>query len=339
MACCSCCYGLLAQENVVFKTLKIGETFTIQINLDFSDDILVLSRLESDFFTNVSSTRSQNTVEFSLTARKSGKTIISIDNVSQDLVNFLTYQIDIEGPRSEEAKSQKPKRSNQLLVREAYLKAQEVIESNLWELAEKELAEFKSNFSDAKRNYWLLVKNLYEQYQKNNLTAKADELIREYLEDSDQFPFLDEAKLLLAQKELAEGKWNEALTLLFDISKTSAAYKPSLLEKGKIYQQQEKNKSALNAYLDYLSSSKASGKTSSGGNGRESYSLKELPEVLMVLLEVGKIYETPPINDFQKAFQYYRELYERAQENNDFAMQERALNRITFLEKHYVNIR
>ena len=323
---CLSCLSLFVQENVIFKTLQVGEPFAIQINLDFSDDILVLSRLENEFFTNVSSSRSQDTVEFSLTARKSGKTTISIDNVSQNLANFLTYQVTIEGPPSQE-KLKTPKKSNQLLVREAYSRVKEIIDSGLWEIAIKELNGFKNNFSDAKKEYWLLVKNLYEAYHMNNLKSEANALLQKYLQDEEQFPFLDEAKLLLAKEEANSGNFSGALILLFDIDKKSAIYKSSLLEKGKIYQNQNQNQNALNTYLDYLA------------NGKESHSLKKLPKLLTVLLEVGKLYENTPINDFQKALFYYRELHKKAKENNDFEMQEKALNRIYFLEKHYINVK
>ena len=323
---CFGCLFLFAQENVIFKTLQVGETFAIQINLDFSDDILVLSRLENDFFTNVSSSRSQDTVEFSLTARKSGKTTISIDNVSQNLANFLTYQVTIEGPLTE-GKLEAPKKSNQLLVREAYLRAKEVIDSGLWEIAVKGLNDFKNNFSDAKKEYWLLVKNLYEAYRMNDLKSEANALLREYLQDEEQFPFLDEAKLLLAKEEASGSNFSAALTLLFDIDKKSTIYRSSLLEKGRIYQKQRKNQSALNAYLDYLA------------NEKENHSPKQLAELLPVLLEVGELYENTPINDFQKALFYYQELHKKAKENNDFAMQEKALNKIFFLEKHYIDVK
>ncbi len=321
---------LIAQNNTIDKTLKMGDLFTIKITLDQLDDILVLAEVDKSFFTNIGSFRNQDNVEFRLRSKKIGKTTIAIDNVSQNLENFLIYEVTIIGNGKDEKKKLQEKQAiekkNPLLARQAYLETKEVISSKIWNLAREKLASFKNNFSDARDNYWDLVKTLYRNYLANNLNDEANNLLNDYLQDTNNF-FLDEARIILAEEEIKKKNWEKALNLLLEITQKNKNYYAALLQKAKIYEAQGSRKSALNAYLSYLDVSD------------KNYNSSYLEELLPVLLKVGDAYEKPPENNFKKAYEFYQELLKKAQEESNFEFENQALNKIDFLEKHYIYLK
>ncbi len=232
-------------NNVLDRSLNLGESFSIPVSLVAADDILVLSKIDTNFFTNIKSSRRSSLVEFELTVAKPGNTVIEIDNISQGLEPYVTYQIMVSpnqgntdlNPGSLEASSneqpneqpneqdseqaseqltqsrQQPRQrqqtsdpassnpllNNPLIVRDAYNKAKEIINSGVEELAQAEIAGFKENFPDAQEEYWDLTMARYNNFKDQGRKDMAQKIIEDYLSEPDN-AFSNEAKLVLAQE-------------------------------------------------------------------------------------------------------------------------------------------